>query len=62
MPPTPLTQERKGDYGTDGSFRTASATTQGAAVSAASAALLIWAGVSLARGRRLRAALAAASS
>lgn len=53
--------EHRGDYGVDGSFHTVSARTQGVVVSAGSAALLVWASVSLARGRRLRAGLAGAS-
>jgi arsenite methyltransferase len=54
--------EHRGEYGYDGSFHTVSAGTQLAAVCAGSAALLAGAGVSLARGNRLAAALAAASA
>jgi arsenite methyltransferase len=54
--------EHRGEYGYDGSFHTVSAGTQLAAVGAGSAALLAGAGVSLARGNRLAAALAAVSA
>jgi arsenite methyltransferase len=52
----------RGEYGYDGSFQTVSAGTQLAVVGASSTALLVAAGVCLARGRRLAAALAAASA
>jgi arsenite methyltransferase len=55
-------EEHKGDYGYDGSFHTVSGGTQLTAVGAASAALLVAAGVCLARGKRLPAALAAVSA
>ena len=54
--------EHRGDYGYDGSFHTVSAGTQLTAVGAGSAALLAAAGFSLTRGKRLAAALAAASA
>jgi arsenite methyltransferase len=54
--------EHRGEYGYDGSFQTVSAGTQLAVVGASSTALLVAAGVCLARGRRLAAALAAASA
>jgi arsenite methyltransferase len=57
-----VTHEHKGEYGYDGSFHTVSAGTQLAVVGAGSAALLAAAGVSLARGNRLVAALAGASA
>jgi arsenite methyltransferase len=57
-----LVHEHKGDYGYDGSFHTVSAGTQLAGVGAGSAALLAGAGFFLARGKRLAAALAAASA
>ncbi len=56
------TREHQGDYGYDGSFHTVSAGAQLAVVGAGSAALLAAAGVSLTRGKRLVAALAAASA
>jgi arsenite methyltransferase len=54
--------EHRGEYGYDGAFETVSAGTQLAVVGAGSTALLVAAGVCLARGRRLAAALAAASA
>jgi arsenite methyltransferase len=57
-----VVDEHKGEYGYDGSFHTVSAGTQAAAVGAGSAALLAAAGFWLARGKRLAAALAAASA
>lgn len=56
------TREHRGEYGYDGSFETVSAGTQLAVVGAGSTALLVAAGVCLARGRPLAAALAAASA
>jgi SAM-dependent methyltransferase len=53
---------RNGDYGYDGSFHTVSAGVQLAAVGAGSAGLLAGAGVALARGNRLAAAIAAGSA
>jgi arsenite methyltransferase len=53
---------RNGDYGYDGSFHTVSAGGQLAAVGAGSAGLLAGAGVALARGNRLAAAIAAGSA
>jgi arsenite methyltransferase len=49
---------RKGDYGIDGAFHTLSARAQGIGVAVESGALLLWAGISFARGRRVAAALA----
>lgn len=57
-----VVHEHRGEYGYDGSFQTVSARTQLAVVGAGSTALLVAAGVCLARGRRLAAALAAASA
>jgi arsenite methyltransferase len=54
-------RERKGDYGIDGSFHAVSARAQAVGVAAESAALLLWAAISWARGKRLTAALAAAA-
>lgn len=54
--------DHQGDYGVDGSFHTISARAQAIGVGAQAAALALFAGISCARGRRLRAALAAASS
>jgi arsenite methyltransferase len=54
--------EHRGEYGYDGSFHTVSAGAQLAVVGIGSAALFAAAGVSLARGRRLAAALAAGSA
>jgi SAM-dependent methyltransferase len=54
--------EHRGEYGYDGSYETVSAGTQLAVVGAGSTAFLVAAGVCLARGRRLAAALAAASA
>jgi arsenite methyltransferase len=53
---------KSGDYGDDGSFHTVSAGLQLAAVGAGSAGLLAGAGVALARGNRLAAAIAAGSA
>ncbi|MGH3576325.1 MAG: class I SAM-dependent methyltransferase, partial [Mycobacterium sp.] len=56
------TYEHKGDYGIDGSFHTVSARGQAMGIAATSAALAVWAGLSLARGKRLTAALTGASA
>ncbi|WP_370479081.1 class I SAM-dependent methyltransferase [Mycobacterium sp. pUA109] len=53
--------KHQGDYGVDGSFHTFSARTQGLGVLAQSAALLGFAAISAARGKRLRAALSGAA-
>jgi SAM-dependent methyltransferase len=52
------TATRKGDYGIDGAFHTLSARVQGVGVVVESAALLLWAAISFARGKRVTAALA----
>lgn len=52
------TGNHNGEYGVDGSFHTLSARSQAAALAAGSTALAVYAGTSLARGRR-RSALAA---
>ncbi|BBU24264.1 methyltransferase small domain family protein [Mycobacterium xenopi] len=52
------THGHKGDYGIDGAFHTISAPAQGAGIAVASAALLAWAAIGLARGKRATAALA----
>lgn len=54
--------DHQGDYGVDGSFHKVSARTQAIGIGAQAAVLAVWAGVSWARGKRLRAALAAVSS
>lgn len=54
--------DHQGDYGVDGSFHTISAPAQAIGIGAQAAALAVFAGISCARGRRLRAALAASSS
>ncbi|TAM73336.1 class I SAM-dependent methyltransferase [Mycobacterium sp.] len=54
--------DHQGDYGIDGSFHKVSARTQAIGIGAQAAALAVWAGISWARGKRLRAALAAVSS
>ncbi|MCV7402173.1 class I SAM-dependent methyltransferase [Mycobacterium fragae] len=59
---TLATHEHKGDYGIDGSFHTVSARGQAIGLGVASAALLVWSGISLARGKRLQAALTSASA
>ncbi|MGH3554089.1 MAG: class I SAM-dependent methyltransferase [Mycobacterium sp.] len=56
------TYEHKGDYGIDGSFHTVSARGQATGIAATSTALAVWAGLSLARGKRLTAALTGASA
>lgn len=57
-----MTRDRHGDYGYDGSFDTISAPAQMAGIGVSSAALLASAGVALARGNRLAAAVAGASA
>ncbi|UQX11146.1 class I SAM-dependent methyltransferase [Candidatus Mycobacterium methanotrophicum] len=57
-----MTGDHNGDYGIDGSFHTVSARGQAIGVSAASAGLALTAGISLARGRGLTAALTGAAS
>jgi arsenite methyltransferase len=55
-------REHKGDYGIDGSFHTISARGQAISVAVQAAALAVWSAISLARGKRLTAALTGASS
>jgi arsenite methyltransferase len=55
-------REHKGDYGIDGSFHTISARGQAIGIAVQAAALAATAGISLARGKRLTAALTGASS
>jgi ubiquinone/menaquinone biosynthesis C-methylase UbiE len=55
-------REHKGDYGIDGSFDTISARGQAIGVAVDAAALAVWSGISLARGRRSTAALTGASA
>ncbi|MBV8178381.1 MAG: class I SAM-dependent methyltransferase, partial [Mycobacterium sp.] len=55
-------REHKGDYGIDGSFHTISARGQAIGIAVQAAALAVWSGISLARGKRLTAALTGASS
>jgi arsenite methyltransferase len=55
-------REHKGDYGIDGSFHKVSARGQAIGVAAQAAALAAWSGISLARGKRLTAALTGTSS
>jgi arsenite methyltransferase len=57
-----LPRERKGDYGIDGSFHTVSARQQAIGIAVQAAALAAWSAISLARGKRLTAALTGASS
>jgi arsenite methyltransferase len=57
MPP-----DHKGDYGIDGSFHTISARGQAISIAVGSAALAVWSGVSINRGRLLTAAVTGASS
>lgn len=54
--------DHQGDYGVDGSFHKFSARTQALGVGAQVLALAVWAAISWARGKRLRAGLAAVSS
>jgi arsenite methyltransferase len=51
--------EHQGEYGIDGSFHTVSARAQAIGIGAQAAALAGWASISLVRGKRLTAALAA---
>lgn len=53
--------DHQGDYGVDGSFHTFSARAQAIGIGAQAAALAVFAGISWASGKRLRAALAAVS-
>jgi len=55
-------REHKGNYGIDGSFHTISARGQAIGIAVDVAALAVWAGISLARGKRLTAALTGASA
>jgi arsenite methyltransferase len=55
-------QEHKGDYGIDGSFHKVSARGQAIGIAVDAAALAAWSCISLARGKRLTAALTGASS
>ena len=54
--------ENKGDYGIDGSFHKVSARGQAIGVAVQAAALAVWSGTSLARGKRLTAALTGTSA
>lgn len=54
--------DHRGDYGVDGSFHTVSPRAQAVGIGAQAAGLAVFAGISWARGKRLRAALAAVSS
>lgn len=53
--------DHQGDYGVDGSFHTISARAQAIGVGAQAAGLAVFAGISWARGKRLRAAMATVS-
>ncbi|WP_414687430.1 class I SAM-dependent methyltransferase [Mycobacterium sp.] len=55
-------REHKGNYGIDGSFHTISARGQAIGIAVDVAALAVWAGISLALGKRLTAALTGASA
>jgi arsenite methyltransferase len=55
-------REHKGDYGIDGSFHKVSARGQAIGVAVQAAALAVWSGTSLARGKRLTAALTGTST
>jgi arsenite methyltransferase len=55
-------RKHKGDYGIDGSFHTISARGQAIGIAVDAAALAVWAGISLARGKRLTAALTGTSA
>jgi arsenite methyltransferase len=57
-----MPRDHKGDYGIDGSFHTISARGQAISIAVGSAALAVWSGISINRGKRLTAALAGASS
>ncbi|MEB4208105.1 class I SAM-dependent methyltransferase [Mycobacterium sp. 94-17] len=52
----------QGDYGIDGSFHNVSARAQATGIAAQTVGLGVWAGISWARGKRLRASLAAVSA
>ncbi|MCV7100121.1 class I SAM-dependent methyltransferase [Mycobacterium palustre] len=52
--------DHRGEYGIDGSFKTVSARGQAIGVVAQAAALAVWGGMSLARGRRVAGALGGA--
>src|SRR5262245_13108909 len=54
--------ERRGDYGIDGSFHTVSARGQAIGIATQVFALAAWAGISLARGKRVTAALTGTSA
>src|ERR1700759_349050 len=55
-------REHKGDYGIDGSFHTVSARGQAIGIATQAAALAMWSGIGLVRGKRLTAALTGTSS
>jgi arsenite methyltransferase len=55
-------RERTANYGIDGSFHTVSARGQAVGIAVQASALAAWAGVSLAHGKRLTAALSGASA
>jgi arsenite methyltransferase len=55
-------REHKGDYGIDGSFHTVSARGQAIGIATQAAALAMWSAISVARRKRLTAALTGASS
>lgn len=57
-----MPRDHKGDYGIDGSFHTISARGQAIGIGVQAAALAVWSAISLARGKRLTAALSGASS
>jgi len=57
-----LPRYHKGDYGIDGSFHTISARQQAIGIGVQAVALAAWSAISLARGKRLTAALTGASS
>jgi arsenite methyltransferase len=57
-----VVQQRRGNYGIDGSFHTVSARGQAIGIAVQASALAVRAGVSLAHGKRLTAALSGASA
>jgi arsenite methyltransferase len=57
-----MPRDHKGDYGIDGSFHTISARGQAITIGVGSAALAVWSGISINRGKLLTAALTGASS
>ena len=57
-----MPRDHQGDYGIDGSFHTISARGQATGIGVGSAALAAWSAISAARGKRLTAAFAGASS